>query len=215
MSDIIGATHRPIYGEGSSAPHVDKSTSTWAIKQGYKIRFTHTTGHTVEFPGNIIKFTDSHKAENDIRYIQDDQNPIFTTKWTARQISFTLSLANASLDEARYNAQNINLLICMMYPTFDTSDKRSDLPVVYCRGLSFVQATARSPEGVGLYINDLTYSPNIDAGFITSKGTGIRGEDEIYPAQIDIVITADCIIPGVPDDDALASPFPDDYPRYY
>ena len=208
---IIKATHRPIYGEGSSAPHIDKSAAAWAIQQGYKVRFTHATGHSVEFPANITSFSDSHKGNNEMRYYKDDANPIFNTKWTARQVSFTLSLANASLEEARYNEQNINLLLCMMYPQYDTSDKRTGTPTIYCRGISFLQDPA-SRDGIGLYIGDLTYSPNIDAGFITSKGTGILGEDEIYPVQIDIQISGDAIIS---EGDSLVHPFPDTYPKYY
>ena len=212
MSGIIEKTHRPIYGQGSKAPHVDKSAAVWAIQQGYKIRFEHATGHTVEFPGNVTSFSDSHKGEHEMRYFQDDQNPIFNTKWTARQISFTLSLANASLEEARYNEQNINLLLCMMYPQLDSSGAKTGTPEIYCHGLAFLQDPG-SKAGIGLYIGNLTYSPNMDAGFITSKGTGIRGEDEIYPVQIDIQITGDAKVPVTTD--SVVSPFSTDYPKYY
>lgn len=211
MSDIIGKTHRPIYGQGSKAPHVDKSAAVWAIQQGYKIRFTRSNGHSVEFPANITNFSDSHKGEHELRYIQDDANPIVNTLWTARRITFTLSLANASLDEARYNAQNINLLLCMMYTTINQEDEMTDKPIIYCRGLTFLQ-DSRAENGIGLYISELSFSPNMDAGFITSKGTGILGEDEIYPVQIDIQITGDAKIPETTE--SLTSPFPTSYPTY-
>ena len=215
MSAIIGPTHRPIYGEGSSAPYVDKSAAAWAIQQGYKLRFTHANGHTVEFPANITSFTDSHNAETEKRVYMDDPNPVPQLLWTARRVSFTLSLANASLEEARYNAQSVNLLICMMYSSLDVNDALTDKPKIYCRGLTFIQddrGGVYDKDGIGLYINNLSYSPNIDAGFITSKGTGILGEDEIYPVQIDIQIQGDAII--LESGDGLTSPFGPNYPTY-
>jgi len=195
MADKIGATHRPIYGEGSTAPHMDKSAAAWAKQQAYKIRFTHpSSGHSVEFPANITSFSDSHGAKNEEKFIFGDNNPIIKTQWTARKISFTLSLTNASIEEARYNAQNINLLLCMMYPTLSREgDQTEGKPHWRVRGLNFLKDSLDST-GIGLYVATLEYSPNIDAGFITSNPTGILGEAEIYPVQIDINISGDGMI---------------------
>jgi hypothetical protein len=63
-----------------------------------------------------------------------------------------------------------------------------------------------------MYITSLTYSPDIEAGFITSKATGIFGEDEIYPAKIEISINGNTKIDKDQTDDLL--PMSEDYPSY-
>jgi len=204
-----------MYGEGSTAPHMDKSAAAWAKQQGYKIRFTHpASGHSVEFPANITSFSDTHGAKNEEKFIYGDNNPIIKTQWTARKISFTFSLTNASIEEARYNAQNINLLLCMMYPTLTRDgDTTIAAPVWRVRGLNFLKNSLNTA-GVGLYVATLEYSPNIDAGFITSNPTGILGEAEIYPVQIDINISGDAKIDTDATDINLSAPWPNEYPEY-
>ena len=192
--------------------HKDKSAASWASQQGYTLTFTHEiTQHSVEFPGNVTKFQDSHDSQQKLEYVYGQVDPLTRTQNTTRKVSFTLSLANASIEEARYNEQNINLLICMSYPKRDRDNVASGVPLIRVRGLNFIKNSV-NPKGIAMYVGAMTYSLNIEAGFITSKGTGIMGEDEIYPAQIDITIEGEVRIDKYILDDG--QPIPSTYPAY-
>ena len=43
-------------------------------------------------------------------------------------------------------------------------------------------------------VKGLDVIQDIEAGFVTSKATGIFGEDEIYPAKIELSIDGDVMI---------------------
>ena len=209
---IVQPEHRTIY----KGVHKDKSLSAWADQQGYILKFTHmAAGHSVSFPGTITKFSDSHTSDMQMTKLYKETDPLIKTKNNQRQISFTFFVANASLDEARYNEQNLNLLMCMMYPK---RNERAALvgagTMLRVTGLGFISNATPSyhSTGVGMYITSLTYSPDIEAGFITSKATGIFGEDEIYPAKIEISIDAETKIDKFTTDNLL--PLPKDYPPY-
>tara|TARA_Y100000296_G_C5156706_1_gene249492 strand:- start:829 stop:1452 length:624 start_codon:yes stop_codon:yes gene_type:complete len=204
---LIEAEGRTIY----NGKYKEKSSAAWADQQGYKVTFTHsTTGHSVSFPGNILDFSDSHASEQKMEYIYGEADPITRTQNTARKISFTLSLANSSLEEAQYNEQSLNMLLCMTYPRRTKGNAIVGIPIVRAKGLNFIK-NAQKSAGIGLYISSLVYKPNLEAGFVTSKGTGIFGEDELYPVQINIKIQADAIIDQPKDEIGV---IPSTYPGY-
>jgi hypothetical protein len=205
---LVEKDQRRIY----SGVHKEKSTSAWATQQNYKIKFTHqSTGHSVEFPGSVISFKDSHASQQKLEYLYGEVDPITRTQNTMRKMAFTLVISNASIEEARHNAQNLNLLICMMYPKRNVSNTNEGVPLVRVRGLNFITNSVNS-NGVGMYISGLSYSPTMEAGFIVSKKTGIFGEDEIYPVQIEIRIEGDVRIDKKVQDDG--QPIPSTYPTY-
>ena len=138
-------------------------------------------------------------------------------------------MASASLEEARYNEQSLNLLMCMMYPRRNTNNAvAAPGTLVRVRGLKFINTAKRqldigtgldttnvriNSDGIGIYIQSLTYSPDTEAGFITSKGTGgLHGEDEIYPGRIELSIQGDVWIDQYTADDW--QPLPHNYPSY-
>ena len=101
-----------------SGQHKAISVAGWADNQGYVVRFVHEpTGHAVEFPALISDFTDTHSPTFGQTHGANMHDPIVTLTKTDRAISFTLTVLNASLEEARYNRQCVNLLIQMLYPT--------------------------------------------------------------------------------------------------
>jgi len=211
---FVKEEHRGIY----KGVHKDKSLSAWADQQGYILTFKHVASqHSTSFPATITKFSDSHTSDLKLTRLMDESDPIVRTKHTAREISFSFFVANASLDEARHNEQNLNLLMCMMYPARDTNAKLQ-IPgtMVKIKGVNIIDSGEHGgpidKDGVSGYISSLTYSPDIEAGFITSKATGIFGEDEIYPAKIELSIKVKVRIPMYVDDNSR--PLPRDYPSY-
>ena len=208
---IVKAEHRTIY----KGVHKDKSLSAWADQQGYILKFTHAASeHSVSFPGTITKFSDSHSSDLRTTMLYKETDPLVKTKNTMRKMSFTFFVANASLEEARYNEQNLNLLMCMMYPKRNQEGALvGQGTMLRVKGLGFIDsAVPGQANGVAIYISSLTYSPDIEAGFITSKATGIFGEDEIYPAKIEISIDAETKIDKFVADNI--NPLPKDYPPY-
>ena len=208
---IIKPEHRTIY----SGVHKDKSLSAWADQQGYILKFTHAaSGHSVSFPGTITKFSDSHSSDIKMTMLYKETDPLVRTKNTMRKMSFTFFVANASLEEARYNEQNLNLLMCMMYPKRNQEGALvGQGTMLRVKGLGFIDsAVPGQSSGVAIYISSLTYSPDIEAGFVTSKATGIFGEDEIYPAKIELSIDGDVRIDTYVGDDL--TPMPVNYPSY-
>ena len=164
-----------------------------------------------------------------------ETDPLVRTQNTMRKISFRFYVASASLEEARYNEQSLNLLMCMMYPRRNTNNTvTAPGTLIRVRGLKFIN-TAKAwtpaleqdhdlvlenvnnerinPDGIGVYIQSLTYNPDTEAGFVTSKGTGaLHGEDEIYPARIELSIQGDVWIDQYTADDW--QPLPHNYPSY-
>jgi len=208
---IVKPEHRTIY----KGVHKDKSLSAWADQQGYILKFTHAaSGHSVSFPGTITKFSDSHSSDIKMTMLYRETDPLVRTKNTMRKMSFTFFVANASLEEARYNEQNLNLLMCMMYPKRNQEGALvGQGTMLRVKGLGFIDsAVPGQANGVAIYISSLTYSPDIEAGFVTSKATGIFGEDEIYPAKIELSIDGDIRIDTYLEDDL--TPMPVNYPSY-
>ena len=212
---LVKRDNRKIY----SGVHKEKSIAAWADQQGYILKFTHeATGHSTEFPGTITSFTDTHASDMKMTMLYKEADPIVRTQNSMRKISFNFFVANASIEEARHNARNLNLLLCMMYPRRDKSG--AVLPpgtLLRVKGLKFIDSelykNARiDSNGIGVYIQSLTYSPDLEAGFVTSKGTGIFAEDELYPARITVDVEADVKIDIFVDDDWL--PLPENYPSY-
>ena len=204
--------HRGIY----SGVHKDKSVSAWAGRQGYTLKFTHTkTGHSVAFPGNITTFSDSHVSVRKMTKIWEQNDPEVKQQNAYRKISFTFLVVNGSLDEARYNEQNLNLLLCMMYPKWDGTVKTGS--TIRAKGLNFLKSSRpdsalNSDYGIELWLTSLKYELDLDAGVVTSANTGIHGEDEIYPVQIAISIAADVRVHKLTSDDG--SPWPAQFPKY-
>ena len=196
--------------------HKATSVAGWADKQGYVVRFIHEpTGHTVEFPALISDFTDTHSPAFGQTHGANMHDPVVTLTKTDRAISFTLTVLNASLEEARYNRQCVNLLIQMLYPTVSEDGNFVGKPFINIHIMNLLEG-AISGEGVTCVVEGLDYGINFGDGTLNdTKGIIAlnRSGKEIYPQSLEISINAKAIIKSSRDADRV-SPFPENYPSY-
>ena len=206
----------PVHMRVYSGEHKAVSVADWADKQGYVVKFVHDpTGHTVEFPALISDFSDSHSPVFQQEHGANMHDPIVTLAKTDRAISFTMTVVNASLEEARYNTQCANLLIQMLYPTVSDEGNFIGDPYIDIHMMSLL--TGDLPhEGVACVIDGLDYAVKFDEGVI-NKNEGILALNysgkEIYPQSFEISISAKALVERTSVSDS-ASPFPTNYPSY-
>ena len=196
----------------------DKATSVagWADEQGYVVKFVHEpTGHSVEFPALITDFSDSHSPVFQQEHGANMHDPIVTLAKTDRAISFTMTVVNASLEEARHNTQCANLLIQMLYPTVSEEGNFIGDPYIDIHMMSLLMGD-RPYEGVACVIDGLDYSVKFEEGVIDAR-EGILALNysgkEIYPQSFEISISAKALVEGTSVLDST-SPFPTNYPAY-
>jgi hypothetical protein len=192
------------------------SVADWADKQGYVIRFIHEpTRHAVEFPALISDFTDTHSPTFGQTHGANMHDPIITLTKTDRSISFTMTVVSASIDEARYNAQCVNLLIQMLYPSVSEDGSFVGKPFINIHLMNFIEG-AVAGNGITCVIDSLDYGIKFDDGIINANegilGLNISGK-EIYPRSLEINISAKAVIESdrIP---GRASPIPENYPSY-
>jgi len=192
------------------------SVAGWADNQGYVVRFVHApTEHTVEFPALISDFTDTHSPTFGQTHGANMHDPIVTLTKTDRKISFTLTVLNASLEEARYNRQCVNLLIQMLYPTVSEDGNFVGKPFINIHMMNLLEG-AISGQGITCVVEGLDYAIKFDDGILNDTEGIIelnRSGKEIYPQSLEISISAKAIIDSSGDEDRV-SPFPVKYPSY-
>jgi hypothetical protein len=199
-----------------SGQHKAISVAGWADNQGYVVRFVHEpTGHAVEFPALISDFSDSHSPTFGQTHGANMHDPIVTLTKTDRAISFTLTVLNASLEEARYNRQCVNLLIQMLYPTVSESGNFVGKPFINIHMMNLLEG-AISGQGITCVVEGLDYGIKFGDGILNDTEGIIelnRSGKEIYPQSLEISISAKAIIDSSGDEDRV-SPFPVNYPSY-
>jgi len=180
-----------------------------AEKLGAILSFTHIgTGHVVKFPADITSFTDSHDAALSKEYGWGSAEPTVEIQNSIRKISFTFTVASASIDEARYNAQSINLLLCMMYSALnDKNTPTINGSRVNIKGMNLIQDIYG--EGIDAFISTLVYKPDLEKGLITSKRS--TSSPEMYPTIINFSIEAEVLIRAVA---SAEQDLPNNYPNY-
>jgi hypothetical protein len=189
--------------------HGVSSITDWAERQGYRVKFMHKpTGHVVEFPAVISDFTDNHVPAMDSRYGGNQHDPITTQTGTGRNISFTFSVVNASIEEARYNTQCVNLLIQMLYPSLDAQNTFISKPFINVQIMNLLDGN-ETGDGVDCIIENIEYSVDFDEGVINGNrgvlALNASGK-EIYPISIKINISGKTVLQTVGDTGA-PSPF--------
>ena len=203
--DGVNGTDTPYSRPMYNGAHAAISVANHARDQGYKLKFTHIgTGHSVEFPAVMQAFSDSHKAEIQQRVFPDFPNPYITQGSTGRDISFTFTVLNASIAEARYNERSINMLIQFLYPRLNASGRTSFNPYIKIEQFSLLDDGTGATECI---IQNISYELNIEEGLITPT------KYEAYPISINIAVSAVAIIPSSEGDDD-ATPYNPNYPRY-
>ena len=207
----MSVAERPQIRDIYSGPDSNVSVAGFARGKGYVLTFEHEpTGHTVSFPSIIESFSDGHAAGTAQKTFAGVMDPLITQAGTTREISLSFKVLSASLEEARYNTQSLNMLLQMMYPRLTPETGRSvGLPYIRISGFSMLNDT-RTIRSTKCIVQNLTYALNTDEGFIMSKDTA---EGELHPISITINISARAIIP-IDDSEEAVQPYPIDYPRY-
>tara|TARA_R110002110_G_scaffold105438_3_gene265137 strand:+ start:778 stop:1416 length:639 start_codon:yes stop_codon:yes gene_type:complete len=192
------------------------SVADWADRQGYVVKFVHApTRHKVEFPALISDFTDTHSPSFGQTLGSSMHDPILTLEKTDRAISFTMTIVSASVKEARYNAQCVNLLIQMLYPTVSEEGHFIGKPFINIHMMNLLEGS-RADMGVTCVIQGLDYGVKFDEGVINGN-EGVRALNlsgkEIYPRSLEISISAMAVI-EIERREGDANPFPTNYPSY-
>jgi len=138
-------------------------------------------------------------------------DPVIQQDGTARNISFSLVVANSSVEEARYNQQSVNLLLQMMYPRFEYGRRTAIGSYIEISGLSLLRDSS-TLDSTTVFITNLTYDLNPEEGFITP------GPGELYPILLTITVSAQALIPENVTQENYGEnwqqPFPPTYPSY-
>ena len=194
-----------------SGANANVSVAGFARNKNYVLTFTHVgTGHKVSFPAIIDSFSDTHTPVANTKVFAGTPNPTITQGSTGREISFSFKVLSASLEEARYNTQSINMLLQMMYARLDSQDGRALIdPFIRISGFNLLRDGGGSTS-TKVFIQNITYSLDPDEGFIMSKE---RPEGELHPISTTISISATALIPDDTSEDRN-QPYPSDYPRY-
>ena len=199
-----------------SGQHKNRSVAAWADNQGYLVRFVHQpTKHSVEFPALISDFTDNHLPSFGQEHGANMHDPVITLMKTTRSISFTLTVLNASLEEARYNRQCVNLLLQMLYPSVDDAGNFIGKPFINIHMMNLLEGATKG-EGITCVVEGLDYGIKFDEGILNANEGVIalnRSGKEIYPQSLEISISAKAVI-GSNDDANQISPLPRNYPSY-
>ena len=170
----------------------------------YYIKFTHQpTGHIVAFPAIIQSLSDTHAPSFSKQYGNDTMDPTIILSSTDRNVSFSFTVLNSSLDEARHNTQCVNLLIQMLYPLTDGDGAVIGNPYIKVEVMNLI-SSAVSSEGILCVIDNISYDMKLDDGIISEN-------KHIYPVSLDISIAATAVL----ERDAHGETFlPNTYPSY-
>ena len=187
------------------------SIGNMAKKRDYILTFTHeATGHSVSFPANLQSFDDQHIAEISELTFADRMDPLIQQASTTRDISFSFEVLNSSVQEGRYNARSVNMLLQFMYPKLASDGSVEAGSFIGISGLNFFQ-DSKEKNSVSCIIQSIVYNINPDAGFILDENDLAVN---FYPVSLVIDIQATAIIPSDRKDDERDSPVPKSYPRY-
>lgn len=90
-------------------------------QKGHIIHFIHVpTNDACHFKAFLTSWVDQFKQDWKETTTMGRMDPIRTYSRTSRQINFSIEIPSFSLEEAAYNLREIEKLIQMSYPTFET-----------------------------------------------------------------------------------------------
>jgi hypothetical protein len=165
------------------------SVAAFARNRNYKVKFEHqATGHSVSFPCIVENLSDTHDAELSEQVFMGKMDPLVQQTSTGRKISFSFKILNASVDEARYNAVSINMLLQMMYPRLQQNGNIEAGSFLKIHGVPYLKEDSRKNYQTCL-ISKISYDLNTDEGFITPEAY------ELHPISISINIEGQAVIP--------------------
>ena len=188
---INDPTPRGVY----KGPDVIYSDAAQATQKGYIIEFLHVpTGWSVQFPAVIDSFSETHSSNYSEEFGYSRMDPIRRLQNTNRDFNFVFRVANGSLDEARWNARSVNLLLSMMFPLKDTTNKIVGKPFIRVRFMNM--AESEGGKGTLCVIQNLNYDLSFDEAVITSNSATQEARSvfghvvEVYPRILTINIDA-------------------------
>ena len=135
-------------------------------------------------------------------------DPAIVQKYTNRRVDLSFRIINSSLEEARYNEQNSNLLLSMMYPLLDQYNQIIGKPFIRVKALNLVNSPTGHPRGMLCVIKNLQYNLDVTEGIIAPKDSRVK---EIYPISLTYQISMEELIESA---EPLVEVAPNTYPRY-
>ena len=183
----------------------DASTGL-AVNRGYVLDFFHVpTGKHVAFKAMINSFNDQYTSEWSSENVYGRMDPISQFQGTQRVISLDWDVVAGSVEEAKQNMQKIQLLMSMLYPTYESSSGDSSATLISTAPLfkfkfgNFAMdaskgseaASARAEEaGLVGYIGGFTFEPDFESGIMEDRNASfgppgsVHGMGHFFPQHI-------------------------------
>ena len=162
--------------------------------------FVPTAGQTypltVNFMAFLTDFRDQYASEWTADKVYGRMDPIATFQGTVRTISLGWAVPAYSNEEAMNNLTKMSKLISMCYPVYDNKNLTSargagqitGAPLIKLKFANLISSTKNLSSVVsnGLlgWIDGITFSPNLEAGFYDP--IGVAGDLQLFPKQIDL-----------------------------
>ena len=183
--------------------HNDASTGL-AVTRGSVLDFFHVpTGKHVAFKAMINSFNDQYTSEWSAESVYGRMDPISQFQGTQRVISLDWDVVAGSVEEAKRNMNKIQMLMSMLYPTYEASSGGSSATLISTAPLfkfkfgNFAmdsskgsEAAAARAEEAGLvgYIAGFTFEPDFESGIMEDLngtfGGPISGMGHFFPQHI-------------------------------
>jgi hypothetical protein len=143
----LGSPRRRVLRDENGEILVDKESDFHG--DGHVIHFVHVpTKTTCHFAGFLTEFKDNFVSNWNSQTTHGRMDPIGTFKNTQRQISFAWDVPAASVEEAKYNLLQAEILVSMLYPTFEEVNVNSNSSLTTV-GKQLVQDVRDSAEASG------------------------------------------------------------------
>ena len=196
--------------DGTGTQYDDKSTGL-AINRLYLLDFFHVpSGKHVVFKAMINSFSDQYTSEWSTENVYGRMDPISQFQGTQRVISLDWDVVAASVEEAKLNMKKCQLLMSMLYPTYEASSGDSSATLINtaplfkfkfgnfamdaAMGTEAASATAQDAGLVG-YIGGFTFEPDFESGILEDYGqpdprTGVpyggdvKGKGHFFPQHM-------------------------------
>ena len=174
-------------------------TNAMATTRAMVLDFYHIpSGQHVAFKAMINNFSDQYASEWSTEAVYGRMDPIAAFQGTARTISDEWDVVAGSLMEARLNMQKVELLMSMLYPSYDggamgaSATTISTSPLFKFKFGNFAHdasagsgAAAARAEAAGLvgFIGGFTFEPDFESGIIEGVD-GVLEPGKFYPQKL-------------------------------
>ena len=177
---------------GSAGVRYDDGSTGLAINRLYFLDFFHVpSGKHVVFKAMINSFNDQYSSEWSTENVYGRMDPIAQFQGTQRVISLDWDVVAGSVEEAKLNMKKCQLLMSMLYPTYEGSPGDSSATLINTAplfkfkfgnfamdassGMEAASATAQEAGLVG-YIGGFTFEPDFESGIMEDIDGTFGGE---------------------------------------